>query len=149
MRDGRAAWIRNGQSQTLFVSYASADLFASMGQPPLHGRAFVSGDDRPGAPPVLVMAHRFWQAEFDGRQDVIGRTLQIGRELYTVVGVLSPAIEFGNIGEVDVWLPLRIDPAGPRDARNLRFLARLSDGDLRALCHVVTYDEEDGDGCTG
>ena len=128
MRDGRAAWIRNGQSQTLVVTYASADLFASMGQPPLRGRAFVTGDDREGAPPVLVMSHRFWQAEFDGRDDVIGRTLQIGREHVTVVGVLSPEIEFGNIGEVDVWLPLRIDPQGPRDARNLRFMARLRDG---------------------
>jgi putative ABC transport system permease protein len=128
MRDGRAAWIRNGQSQTLFVSYASAELFASMGQPPLRGRAFRSGDDRPGAPPVMVLSHRFWQAEFDGRDDVVGRTLQVGREHFTVVGILSPAIEFGNIGEVDVWLPLQVDPQGPRDARNLRFMARLRDG---------------------
>jgi putative ABC transport system permease protein len=128
MRDGRAAWIRNGQSQTLFVSYASADLFASMGQPPLHGRAFVSGDDRPGAEPVALLAHRFWQSDFDGRPDVIGRTMQIGREHFTIVGILSPDIEFGNIGEVEVWLPLRIDPHGPRDARNMRLLARLRDG---------------------
>jgi putative ABC transport system permease protein len=128
MRDGRAAWIRNGQSQTLFVSHASADLFASMGQPPLHGRAFVTGDDRPGADPVVVLAHRFWQSEFDGRPDVIGRTMQIGREHFTIVGILSPEIEFGNIGEVEVWLPLHIDPQGPRDARNLRLLARLRDG---------------------
>ncbi len=128
MRDGRAAWIRNGQSQTLFVSYASADLFASMGQPPLRGRAFIAGDDRPGAAPVVVLSHRFWQAEFDGREDALGRTMQIGREHFTVVGILSPAIEFGNIGEVEVWLPLHIDSAAPRDARNLRFMARLRDG---------------------
>ena len=128
MRDGRAAWIRNGQSQTLFVSFASADIFASMGQAPLLGRAFAEGDDRAGAAPVAVLAHRFWQAEFDSRDDVIGRTMQIGREHFTVIGVLSPAMEFGNLGEVDVWLPLRVDPQGPRDARNLRFLARLRDG---------------------
>lgn len=128
MRDGRAAWIRNGQSQTLSVTHASADLFASMGQRPLRGRAFVAGDDRPGADPVVVLAHRFWQAEFAGRDGVLGQTMQIGREHFTIVGVLSPAIEFGSIGEVEVWLPLRIDPQGPRDARNLRFLARLKDG---------------------
>ena len=128
MRDGRAAWIRNGQSQTLFVSYASAELFASMGQRPLHGRTFITGDDRPGADPVVVLAHRFWQSEFDGRPDVIGRTMQVGREHFTIVGILSPEIEFGNIGEVEVWLPLQIDPQGPRDARNLRLLARLRDG---------------------
>ena len=128
MRDGRAPLIRNGQSQTLMVTFASAELFASMGQPALLGRTFVSGDDRPGAPPVVVLSHRYWQAEFNRREDAIGRTLQIGRDHYTVVGVLSPEIEFGNIGEIDVWLPLRVDPDGPRDARNLRFLARLKDG---------------------
>ncbi len=132
MRDGRAPLIRNGQSQTLNVTYATADLFASMGQPALVGRTFISGDDHPGAPPVAVLSHRYWQAEFDRRGDAVGRIVQIGRDHYTVVGVLSPAIEFGNIGEIDVWLPLRIDPQGPRDARNLRFLARLKDG--------VTFD---------
>ena len=133
MRDGRAPLIRNGQSQTMQVTYATADLFASMGQEPLLGRVFTAGDDRAGAPPVVVLSHRYWQAEFDSRADVIGRVLQIGRDHYTVIGVLSPAIEFGNIGEIEAWLPLRIDPQGPRDARNLRFLARLKDG--------VTFDQ--------
>jgi putative ABC transport system permease protein len=128
MRDWRAPLIRNGQSQTVNVMLATADLFASMGQPAQRGRAFVPGDDRPGAAPVMLLADRFWRAEFDGRDDVIGRTLQIGREHFTVVGVLAPEIEFGSLGEVEVWLPLRIDPQGPRDARNLRFLARLKDG---------------------
>lgn len=128
MRDGRAPLIRNGQSQTLMVTLASADLFASMGQSALLGRVFAAGDDRPGAPPVVVLSHRYWQAEFDRRDDVIGRTLQIGRDHHTVIGVLPPDIEFGNLAEIDVWLPLRVDPDGPRDARNLRLLARLKDG---------------------
>ena len=128
MRDGRAPLIRNGQSQTLNVTYASADLFASMGQAPLLGRVFQAGDDRPGAPPVALLAHRYWQAEFDRRDSVLGTTLQIGRDHFTVVGVLSPAIEFGNLGETEVWLPLAVNPDAPRDQRNLRFLARLRDG---------------------
>lgn len=128
MRDSRAPLIRNGQSQTVTTSLTSADLHASMGQSAQRGRTFMAGDDRLGAPPVMLLADRFWRAEFAGRDDVLGRSLQIGREHYTIVGVLSPEIEFGNIGEVDVWLPLRIDPESPRDARNLRFLARLKDG---------------------
>ena len=128
MRDGRAPLIRNGQSQTLTVTYASADLFAAMGQQPLRGRTFIAGDDSPGAPPVVVLAHRFWQSEFAGRDDAIGRTLQIGRVHHTVVGVLSPEIEFGSIGEIEAWLPLRVDPQSPRDTRNFRLLARLKEG---------------------
>lgn len=127
MRDWRAPLIRNGQSQTVNVNLASAELLASMGQSAQRGRIFMTGDDRPGAVPVVLLADRFWRAEFAGRDDVLGRTLQIGREHFTVVGVLSPDIEFGSIGEIDVWLPLRVDPQAPRDARNLRFLARLKD----------------------
>ena len=127
-RDGRAPLIRNGQSQTLTVSYATVNLFSAMGQPAIRGRVFQPGDDRPGAEPVVLLAHHYWQREFMGRDAVLGTTLQIGREYFTVVGVLSADIEFGNIGAVEVWLPLRIDPSGPRDARNMRFLARLKNG---------------------
>ena len=128
MRDSRAPLIRNGQSQTVNVTLATADLLASMGQTAQRGRTFMTGDDRIGAAPVMLLADHFWRAEFGGRDDVIGGTLQIGREHFTVVGVLSPDIEFGNIGEIDIWLPLRINPQSPRDARNLRFLARLKNG---------------------
>lgn len=124
----RAPLIRDGQSQTLSVSYATANLFAAMGQPAIRGRVFQPGDDRPGADPVVVLSHRYWQQALSGRDAVLGQTMQIGREHFTVVGVLSPGIEFGNVAEIDVWLPLRIDPAGARDARNMRFFARLKPG---------------------
>jgi putative ABC transport system permease protein len=125
MRDGRVALIRNGQSQTLAVSYATANLFAAMGQRPLIGRAFIEGDDLPGAAPVTVLSHHYWRDEMQSRPDAVGRTLQIGRQFVTVVGVLSPDIEFGSIAEVDLWLPMVLSADGPRDARNLRFIARL------------------------
>src|SRR5688572_24945519 len=128
MRDSRAPLIRNGQSQTVNVTLATADLLASMGQTAQRGRTFMPGDDRAGAAPVMLLSDHFWRAEFNGRDDVIGQTLQIGRDHFTVVGVLLPEIEFGSIAEVDVWLPLRVDSQAPRDARNLRLLARLKDG---------------------
>lgn len=125
---GYAPLIRDGQSQTLSVSYATANLFAAMGQPALRGRTFAAGDDRPGAEPVAVLSHRYWQQNLSGRDAVLGETLQIGRKHFTIVGILSPDIEFGNISEIDVWLPLHVDPAGARDVRNMRFFARLKPG---------------------
>jgi putative ABC transport system permease protein len=129
MRQGSAALITNGQSSTLTVSYASADLFAAMGQSaaPL-GRVIGPGDDEPGAAPVVALSHRYWQEAFNGRPDAVGKTLQIGREIFTVVGVVTPEMEFGNLAEIDVWLPLRLMQEMPRDLRNLRFIARLRDG---------------------
>ncbi len=125
---GFAPLIKDGQSQTLAVSYATANLFAAMGQPAIRGRTFAPGDDRAGAEPVAVLSHRYWQQHFSGRDAVLGQTLQIGRQHFTIAGVLSPDIEFGNISEIDVWLPLQIDPAGARDVRNMRFFARLKPG---------------------
>ena len=61
MREARAALISNGQSETLSVSYATANLFAAMGQVPLAGRAFADGDDAAGAVPVAVLAHHYWR----------------------------------------------------------------------------------------
>jgi len=127
-RYGRAPLIRDGQSQTLSVTYTTAEVFASMGQQAFAGRVFFAGDDRPGAPPVVVLAHHYWQREMDGRPDAIGRTLQIGREHYTIVGIASPEMEFGNLAAVELWMPMRIDSQSPRDVRDLRFLARLKDG---------------------
>ena len=134
MRDGRAPLIRNGQSQTLTVTYATANLFAAMGQSPLD-RTGVSERVRmsAGAAPVAVLSHHYWRDEMGSRADAIGRTLQIGREIVTVVGVLSPDMEFGNLAEIDLWLPLQLNPDGPRDARNLRFIAPVARGrDLRS-----------------
>jgi putative ABC transport system permease protein len=132
MREGRAALIRNGQSLTLTVSYATANVFAAMGQTPLVGRALREGDDVAGAVPVTVLSHHYWRDEMGSRADAIGKTLQIGREIVTIVGVLKPDIEFGNIAEIDLWLPQQLNPAGPRDARNLRLIGRLREG--------VTFD---------
>ena len=133
MRDARAPLIRNGQSQTLNVTYATANVFAAMGQSPLVGRVFREGEDTAGAEPVAVLSHHYWRDEMGSRADAIGRTLQIGRELVTVVGVLSPAMEFGNLAAIDLWLPLKLNRDGPRDARNLRFIGRLREG--------VTFDQ--------
>ncbi|MGH9384373.1 MAG: ADOP family duplicated permease [Vicinamibacterales bacterium] len=129
MRQGAAPLITDGQSSTLTVSYATADVFAAMGQTsgPL-GRVLGPGDDVPGATPVVALSHRYWQEKFAGRADAVGRTLQIGREVFTIVGVVTPEMEFGNLAEIDVWLPLRLTPDMPRDVRNLRFVARLRHG---------------------
>ena len=127
MREGRVPLIRNGQSQTLTAGYVTANVFPAMGQYASLGRIFQEGEDLPGAAPVVVLAHHYWRDEMQSRADAIGRTLQIGRTFYTVVGVMNPDIEFGSIAEADVWLPLSLSAEEPRDARNLRFIARLKD----------------------
>lgn len=127
-RQGRAPLIKDGQSRTLSVTWATGDLFAAMGQPAVQGRPLVKDDDAPGADPVAVLSHRYWQEEFGGRPDAVGRTMQVGRDIFTIVGVITPEMEFGNLAEIDVWLPMVALPNTARENRNMRFVARLKPG---------------------
>ena len=133
MRDGRAPLIRHGQSQTLNVMYATANLFAAMGQTPMAGRVFVEGEDLAGAAPVAVLSHHYWRDEMGSRPSAIGSAMQIGREMVTVIGVMPPEMEFGNLAEIDLWVPLKLNAQSARDARGMRFIGRLRDG--------VTFDQ--------
>jgi putative ABC transport system permease protein len=126
-RPGRVPLIRGGQPRTLDAGMVTADFFAAMGQPAIAGRVFAPGDDDEAAPRVALLAHRYWQEAWSARPDAVGGELQIGREIYTIVGVVTPEMEFGNLADYDVWLPMRLNPGMPRDVRDLRVVARLGD----------------------
>lgn len=93
------------------------------------GRTFLAGEDAPGAAKVAVLSHRFWKQHFAADAGVVGRSLTLNGEPYTVVGVLDDAIEIGNMIAIDLWMPLPLNPAGARrDSRNLSVSARLKPG---------------------
>ena len=66
----------------------SADYFRVLGVSPAMGRSFVDSDDHPGAPHVVVMSDRYWKSRFAGDPSILGRTLRLEDEPYTVIGVM-------------------------------------------------------------
>ncbi len=72
------------------------------------GRTFTAADDQPGAEPVAVISHRFWQRSFNGAADVVGRTFQLNKVTVTIIGVTPEAFAgAGQAGEYyDVTVPL-------------------------------------------
>jgi len=110
-------------------SAATASLFRVWNLPAVRGRVFDDADDRPGAAPVVVLSHGFWARQFGSDPGVVGRTLVLNGRPHEVVGVLTPAVEIGTLGEVDVWTPLAAvaDP-NDREARTLLVTARLRPG---------------------
>ena len=108
---------------------ATASLFRVWGLPAVEGRVFTDEEDRPGAPRVAVLSHGFWQRQFGSRSDAVGGTVRLDGEPYEVVGVLTPEIEIGGLGTIEVWTPLvpDADPAD-REARGLRVDGRLKPG---------------------
>ena len=125
---GDGAFTLTGQGEPLRISAlrSTANLFALWDLRLAAGRAFLPGDDAPGAPKVAVLSDHFWAARFNRNPDIVGRTLMLNGEPNTVVGVVTPAIEVGNFASIDLWLPLTLDRAGGRrDDRWLRVTARM------------------------
>jgi predicted permease len=89
------------------------------------GRGFSAGADLPGAAGEVVISHRYWDREFNRDPSIVGQSLMLDGRPATVMGVLDPAIEIGNISEIDIWTPIALDAAAPRTDRILRVMGRL------------------------
>src|SRR5215813_13513371 len=97
----------NVEPERLEVSYASADLFATLGVAPAHGRAFTPEEDTPGNTQAVIMSDGFWRRRFGGDPQAIGQTLMLGGLNRTVVGIMPPGFRFA--GDAELWLPLALD----------------------------------------
>ena len=93
-----------GEPQRVLSSYATAGLFPMLGVRAIAGRSFVSEEDRAGNAPVVMLSHRLWQSRFGGDPQVIGRSIALDDQRYTVVGTL-PA-DFQLLHWADLWMPL-------------------------------------------
>jgi len=76
---------------------ASPNLFHLLGVQPILGRDFAEGDTKKGADDVVMLSYEGWQSFFDGDTGVIGKTLRIGGQPTTVIGVLPPGVRFPQI----------------------------------------------------
>jgi putative ABC transport system permease protein len=106
--------------------HASADYFPVFGAPVALGRTYTDGEDRPGGPAVVVISNGLWRSTFGGDPNIIGRTIDLGGDPYTVVGVLGPT--FSSDPPSDLWLPLKADPNSIDQGHYLRSTARLKPG---------------------
>jgi len=122
-----------GDPERVDVVRASSGLLDVLGLHPALGRGFQADEEPPGAARVAMLTDGFWRRRFAADPGVIGRTVSLDGEPWTVVGVLPPEAKVGR-DEADFWLPLRLDEeSAPRGLHILRVLARLRPGlDLAA-----------------
>jgi predicted permease len=97
-----------------------ANGFTDLGVPPVLGRGLLPADaiDGHDPQPVVVLSYKFWQKHFFSSPDVLGKTLQLDRKNYEIVGVAAPRFTWYS---ADVYLPLKLtqDP-GPMFIVNVR-----------------------------
>jgi predicted permease len=106
----------------------TASAFRIASAAPLLGRTLVAADERPGAPPVVVLGHDVWRKRFAGDPGVVGRTVQLGDADATVVGVMPEGFGFPVAHEM--WTPLRPDALAPapREGPSVAVFGRLAPG---------------------
>jgi predicted permease len=102
----------------------SPNFFDFMGVPALLGRTFGPGDIPVPAspPPITVLSYLFWQRHFQGDPGIVGRTIELNRQPYTILGVLPPRFTWDD---ADVYVPL---PLVAGSKRRMTLMARIKPG---------------------
>ncbi len=108
----------------------SAGFFRTLGVHPLLGRDFTPADEAPDRSHTVLLTYPVWKRRFGGRTTVLGESLNLSGETYTVVGVLPADFQFAPHGAAEFWTT--VDPKNPcalrRSCHNLDGIARLKDG---------------------
>ncbi len=104
----------------------SGDFFRLFGARVIAGRTFSAEEDRPGGPPSVVLSSGLWRRRFGSDPNLVGKSIDLGGEPHTVVGILDPT--FTSDPPSDIYLPLKADPNSTDQAHYLRAAARLKPG---------------------
>ncbi|MBI4747706.1 MAG: ABC transporter permease [Acidobacteria bacterium] len=119
-----------GEPERIGVRLATANFFQLLRVKPLLGRLYRPDEDKPGAAPVIVLTYQSWKNRFAGAMDILGKTITLNSEIYTIIGVLPQ--EFQYFQSVDGCIPLHPWAATLPDDRswrpNLYALGRLKPG---------------------
>jgi putative ABC transport system permease protein len=106
----------------------SVDFLKLIGAPVLLGRTFTADEDRPGGPRVAVIARRLWETRFNADSNIVGKTISLGGEPYTIVGVLGQ-VDFREFGPTpQVWVLFQFDPNTTDQGHYFQVLGRLKPG---------------------
>lgn len=126
-----------GETQRLEALYVSAEFFPLLGVRQSRGRLFMSEDDNRTHPSnVVILSHAFWQRQFGGSPDAVGKAVTLDGGDYTIIGVLPPDFRYmgeplaGTATDIDVWFPLAANQlaGSPRGLRFLKVIGRVNPG---------------------
>jgi len=99
---------RNGNNEIIYGYLASGNYFEMLGIKAVMGRTFTPEDDRtPGAHPVAVLSYASWQKRFGADRDIVGQTVLLNNQSYTIIGVAPPRFNGTEvIYAPELWAPM-------------------------------------------
>ena len=135
---GSVTFSSGGDPRPIAAELVSGSYFPVLGIGPALGRVLEPGDEGvPGSGPVVVLSYGFWQAQFGGAPDVVGRKVSINNYPMTIVGVAAARFRGVDVGAVPaLWMPASmyaqaipgIDDVFDRPTRWMQILGRLRPG---------------------
>ena len=121
----------DGDVRPVNIAAISSSAFRLASGTPLLGRTLVEADERPDAPPVIVLGNDVWSTRFSSDSAVIGRRVRLGDSFATVVGVMREGFKFPVAH--DLWMPLQFaGTATRREGPDITIFGRLAPGASRA-----------------
>ncbi|HET7151670.1 MAG TPA: ABC transporter permease [Candidatus Acidoferrum sp.] len=120
----------DGPPEVVDGAKVSWTFFQTLGVKPLLGRAFIAADDTAGAPHAAIISEGLWQSRYGGDPKIIGRSIRIDDQSYSVVGVVPGKFSFPLLGICNIWAPLALTDAERADRNSAWFssFARLKPG---------------------
>lgn len=111
----------------------SWNFFQALGVKPILGRAFLPGEAQPGSSHVAILSRGLWQNRFAADPNIIGRSVRLQGEVYTVVGILPADFHFPLMGAANIWSPIALDDKQRADRNSswLQAFGRLKPGVTR------------------
>jgi putative ABC transport system permease protein len=96
---------REGEPEKLGGVAATQNLFSVLGTKPILGRVFAPEEDRPGAENVVLISYRLWKRRFGGDPKLVGQTILLNNQKYSVLGVMPAGFSF-PARNIDIWTPI-------------------------------------------
>jgi predicted permease len=135
-----------GQAEVASGQVVSGGYFTGLGVQPLLGRMITEEDDRPAAPAVVVLSHRYWERRFGADPAAIGKQINLNNAAFTIIGV-TPREFPGTMGAgsaPELTIPLMAEPLIRGNNSNLNqqelwwllLMGRLKPGATPELAHA-------------
>jgi predicted permease len=124
-----ASLVGQGEPQRIDGATVTANLFPTLGKAVLIGRYFNEKDDEAGAPGTVVLSYGLWQTAFGGDPNILGKSVSLDDQPYTVIGVMPHDFRFPT-RETLFWTPQRFKEEDYQDRNNnyLEGIGRLKPG---------------------
>jgi putative ABC transport system permease protein len=115
------AYTAGAEPLQIQVGQVSGGYFETLGVNPARGRYITADDDKNGGPFVVVLGHALWQRQFAGDRSIIGKTIPLSGNSYTVIGVMPPGFKSPRENS-EAWTPVHVSNPVAANFRGVHFL---------------------------